>query len=136
MKTKFTILISVILILFGIKSSAQSFQNLDTIKPPAEYENIYSRQVFSDSLETVFVIYIKKQVKLHKHITHTETIVILEGVGEMTVGDKKFKVKEGDIIFISKGTPHSLVVTSSIPVKVLSTQSPFFDGKDRVFIEN
>ena len=136
MKTKFTILISVILILLGIKSSAQSIQNLDTIKPPAEYENIYSRQVSSDSLETVFVIYIKKQVKLHKHITHTETVVILEGEGEMTVGDKKFKVKEGDIIFISKGTPHSLVVTSSIPVKVLSTQSPFFDGKDRVFIEN
>ena len=136
MKTKFTILLSAILILSGIKSSAQSFQNLDTIKSPAEYENIYSRQVSSDSLETVFVIYIKKQVKLHKHITHTETVVILEGEGEMTVGDKKFKIKKGDIVFIPKGTPHSLVVTSSIPVKVLSTQSPFFDGKDRVFIEN
>ena len=136
MKTKFTILFSALLVLSGIKSSAQSFQNLDTIKPPAEYENIYSRQVYSDSLETVFVIYIKKQVKLHKHITHTEIVVILEGEGEMTVGDKKFKVKKDDIISIPKGTPHSLVVTSATPVKVLSIQSPFFDGKDRVFIEN
>ena len=74
-------------------------------------------------------------MKLHKHVEHTENVIILEGEGEMTLGDKKFKVKKGDIVFIPKGTPHSLTVTSAIPVKVLSVQSPFFDGKDRIFIE-
>jgi hypothetical protein len=33
------------------------------------------------------------------------------------------------------GTPHSLKVTSVSAVKVLSIQSPKFDGKDRIFIE-
>ena len=134
MSTKFTILAFSFLFIGLTRLSAQT-QNLDTIKPPADYENIYSRQIASDSLSTTFVIYIRKQVKLHKHVEHTENVIILEGEGEMTLGDKKFKVKKGDIVFIPKGTPHSLTVTSAIPVKVLSVQSPFFDGKDRIFIE-
>jgi len=134
MSTKFTILAFLFLFL-GMSSLSAQTQNLDTIKPPADYENIYSRQIASDSLSTTFVIYIRKQVKLHKHVEHTENVIILEGEGEMTLGDKKFKVQKGDIVFIPKGTPHSLTVTSVIPVKVLSVQSPFFDGKDRIFIE-
>jgi mannose-6-phosphate isomerase-like protein (cupin superfamily) len=60
---------------------------------------------------------------------------MLEGEGEMAVGDKKFPVKKGDIIFIPRGTVHSLKVTSPVPVKVISLQAPMFDGKDRVFVE-
>ena len=134
MSLKFTILVSAVLLFVSTNLSAQT-QNLDTIKPPADYENIYSRQIASDSLSTTFVIYIKKKVKLHKHAEHTENVIILEGEGEMTLGDKMFKIKKGDIVFIPKGTPHSLTVTSAAPVKVLSIQSPYFDGKDRIFIE-
>ena len=83
----------------------------------------------------VFVIFIKKEVKKHKHATHTENVYILDGEGEMLLGDKTFKVKKGDMIFISMNTVHSLKVTSSVPVKVLSVQSPRFDGKDRIFID-
>ena len=43
--------------------------------------------------------------------------------------------EKGDIIFIPMNTVHSLKVTSSIPVKVLSVQSPRFDGKDRIFVD-
>lgn len=110
-------------------------QSLDTIKAPANYENIYSRTIASDSLSSSFVIFIKKEVKKHKHATHTENVYILDGEGEMLLGDKTFKVKKGDIIFIPMNTVHSLKVTSSIPVKVLSVQSPRFDGKDRIFVD-
>jgi len=53
----------------------------------------------------------------------------------MILGDKTIKVKKGDIIFIPKNTVHSLKVNSQTPMKVVSIQSPFFDGTDRVFIE-
>lgn len=122
-------------VLLTIASKAQNYQYLDTIKAPADFENIYSRPLYTDSLASSFVIFIKKEVKAHKHITHTEHVYILEGDGEMTLGDKKFKVKKGDVVFIPKNTPHSLKNTSAIPVKVVSLQSPMFDGKDRVFIE-
>ncbi|MBL7893086.1 MAG: cupin domain-containing protein [Bacteroidia bacterium] len=130
---KFVFTISFALLIFV--SKGQSFQSLDTIKAPAGFENIYSRPLYADSLASSFVIFIKQEVKAHKHITHTEHVYILEGDGEMTLGYKKFKVKKGDVVFIPKNTPHSLKTTSALPVKVVSLQSPMFDGRDRVFIE-
>lgn len=120
--------------LLPLFASAQN-QSLDTIKAPANYENIFSRTIASDSLSSSFVIFIKKEVKKHKHASHTEHVYILEGEGEMSLGDKTFKVKKGDIIFIPMNAIHSLKVTSIFPVKVLSVQSPQFDGKDRIFVE-
>jgi len=117
-------------------SFSQNYQSLDTIKPPAEYENIYFRSVYSDSLVSSFVIFVKKEVKAHKHVTHTEHVYILDGEGEMRIGENKIKVKKGDIIPIPKNTVHSLKVTSVSPVKVLSVQAPMFDGKDRVMVED
>lgn len=114
---------------------AQSMQSLDTITAPASYDNIYFRPVYSDSLVSSFVIFVKKQVKEHKHITHTEHIYILDGTGEMTLGTQTFPVKKGNIVTIPKNTFHSLKTTSATPVKALSVQAPLFDGKDRVFAE-
>lgn len=84
MKTCWTFFLS---ILTGLCFS-QTFQSLDTVKDPAAYENIYSRPIYSDSLSSSFVIFTKKEVKLHKHVSHTEHVTILEGEGEMTLGDK------------------------------------------------
>ena len=114
---------------------AQTSQPLDTVKAYGNYENIYLRKLYSDSLVSSFVIFIKKEVKAHRHVYHTEQVVILDGEGEMLIGDKKSSVRKGDILFIPKGTLHSLKVLSPTPMKVLSIQAPFFDGKDRVMAE-
>ena len=116
-------------------SFSQTLQTADTIKAPAAYDNIYSRPLYSDSLASSFVIFIKKEVKKHKHISHSEHVYILEGEGEMLLGDKIIQVKKGDVIFIPKGTVHSFKTTSYIPAKIISVQAPYFDGKDRVFVE-
>lgn len=131
---KGTFLTLICIFLFIGRGVAQSKSSLDTIKPPKVYENVYNRPVYSDSLQSSFVIFVKKEVKLHLHVTHTEQVYVLDGVGEMTLGDKKFTVKKGDMIFIPKNTPHSLVVKSANPMKVLSIQAPNFDGKDRVML--
>lgn len=125
----------VLLFILPLASLGQTFQSLDTIKPPATYENIYIRVIGSDSLSSSFVIYIKKEVKKHKHLEHTEHIYILEGEGDMLLGDKTIRIKKGDVLLVPKNTVHALKVSSKDPVKVLSIQSPYFDGKDRVFIE-
>jgi mannose-6-phosphate isomerase-like protein (cupin superfamily) len=123
------------LIAAGITCAGQNIQSLDTLRPPASYENIYNRPLYSDSLASSFVIFIKKEVKTHKHVTHSEHVYILDGEGEMTIGDKKLKIKKGDIVFIPKNTFHSLKVLSATPVKVISIQAPMFDGKDRLMAE-
>lgn len=120
---------------FPFLTRAQLYQSLDTIKASVLYDNIYSRSIASDSLVSSFVIFVKKEVKKHKHISHSEHVYVLEGEGEMLLGEKLLKVKKGDILFIPKNTVHALKVTSVTPMKVLSVQAPLFDGNDRVFIE-
>jgi mannose-6-phosphate isomerase-like protein (cupin superfamily) len=121
------------IMLVSVSFFGQTYQSLDTIKPPKDFENIYTRTLSSDSLVSTFIIFIRKEVKEHRHLTHAENVLILSGQGIMTVNGKELKVKMGDMIYLPAGTPHSLKVTSEEPVKVLSVQAPYFDGKDRVF---
>ncbi len=125
----------VLTFLSGISLYAQSSMNIDTVQIREPYDNVLIKKLNSDKNASTFLIFIKKEVKLHKHITHSETIIILEGTGVMNLGDKNFEVKKGDIIFVPENTPHSVKVTSEIPLKVISIQAPEFDGKDRVFVD-
>lgn len=115
--------------------SSQTVVNIDTIVFPVKTENIYNKALFSDSLTSSFCIIIKNEVKPHKHQYHSEHVVVMEGEGQMNLGDKNFKIKKGDVVFIPKNTIHSVRTTSKIPLKVISIQAPLFDGKDRIIIE-
>jgi mannose-6-phosphate isomerase-like protein (cupin superfamily) len=53
----------------------------------------------------------------------------------MTLNEKTVLVKKGTHLTIPKGTIHSVDhVISRKPFVVVSIQLPFFDGKDRVFV--
>lgn len=109
--------------------------NLDSLMPKVEFENISNQMIYSDSVVSTFIIWVKTSVPLHKHAWHTEQVTVLEGTADMRVGEKLFSIKKGDIIFIPEDTPHSVMVTSDIPLKVLSIQAPEFKGDDRILLE-
>lgn len=106
--------------------------NIDTIGKISATENLYNAKLFGDSLASSFCIVIKKEVKPHKHLTHSEHVIVSEGSGIMKLGDKTFAIKKGDVIFIPKNTIHSVKTTGKQPLKVISIQAPLFDGKDRI----
>jgi len=107
----------------------------DTIGNKSATENIYNKVLFGDSLASSFCIVIKKEVKSHKHLNHSEHVIVVEGEAIMHLGDKTFTIKKGDVIFIPKNTIHSVKNTGKQPLKVLSIQAPRFDGTDRIMIE-
>lgn len=116
--------------------SAQLHLQADTLTPPANYENVYAKAIQHDSLQSIFVIWIKKEVKMHYHQEHTESVLILEGSATMLLDGKEMEVKKGDYILIPKQTPHAVMkVHGRKPLKVLSIQAPYFDGKDRILVE-
>lgn len=122
------------LLVLGLSTvKAQNYQALDTIKAPINFDNIYNRPLYSDSLTSSFVIFIKKEVKEHRHETHAEHIIVLDGEAVMKVDGQSFKIKKGSMVFIPKNIWHYVKVTSKIPLKVVSVQAPNFDGKDRIF---
>ncbi len=116
-------------------AQAQNQTSLDTINAPASSDNIFSWPLYSDSLSSSFAIIIKKEVKKHIHQFHSEQIYVISGEGDMLIGDKTVHIKSGDIIFIPKNTPHAVKVTSAIPLKILSVQAPYYDGKDKVLLD-
>lgn len=107
--------------------------SIDQILPDKEFENIHVKKISSDSSSSTFAIWIKQKVKLHKHVYHTENVLIDKGFGEFQINDSIYKVAEGDWIVIPKNTWHGVVVNSKSTMKVISVQSPEYFGKDRIF---
>ena len=129
-------ILNIILLMFLLNhSNAQEFvSSTDRIEPTNEdYDNISITKLSTNSDATTFAIWIKKKVKIHKHINHTEHVYIKQGKGKFQLADSLYNVKTGDLIIIPKNTWHGVIVESKNPMKVISIQSPEFFGKDRVF---
>lgn len=129
-------ILNLILLMFLLNhSNAQEFvSSTDKIEPTNEdYDNISITKLSTNSDATTFAIWIKKKVKIHKHINHTEHVYIKQGKGKFQLADSLYNVKTGDLIIVPKNTWHGVIVESRNPMKVISIQSPEFFGKDRVF---
>lgn len=124
-------------LIVSMSASAQDIRFLKSLEPTEEkFENIHVLPLESDSLQSSFVIWVKKGVKEHYHAKHTENIFVIDGKAKMTIGNKTISIRKGDFLCIPMGTHHSVTeVTSKRPLKVLSIQSPKFTGKDRVFVK-
>ena len=61
---------------------------------------------------------------VHVHGETTETYQILNGHGQMVLGQDYLSVKEGDFILIPPGIPHGLKTATGEPVRVLMTFAP------------
>lgn len=131
---RFTTILILILIPFYFKSQ-EIIASINEIYPDKEFENINVKKISSDSSSSTFAIWIKQKVKLHKHVYHTENVLIDEGFGEFQLNDSIYKVTAGDLIVIPKNTWHGVIVNSKSTMKVISVQSPEYFGKDRIFKE-
>ncbi|MDA8670265.1 cupin domain-containing protein [Flavobacteriales bacterium] len=129
---RLTTILGLILIPLLFKSQ-DIVSSIDQILPDKEFENIHVKKISSDSSSSTFAIWIKQKVKLHKHVYHTENVLIDKGFGEFQINDSIYKVAAGDWIVIPKNTWHGVVVNSKSIMKVISVQSPEYFGKDRIF---
>jgi quercetin dioxygenase-like cupin family protein len=107
---------------------------LNNITLPESAGNLHVVPVSRDDLASAFVIFVRQRVPPHFHESHTELLYVLQGEARMTLGDKHLTLKPGVFVEIPRGTVHAVDVTSDTPLKVLSVQTPRFDGKDRHFV--
>ena len=122
------------LLLFPFILKAQKLDLKEIKAHKDSFENIKIIPLHSDDRTSAFVVFVKKEVALHKHAHHTEIVRVLEGKGVMTLGEQTLKIKKGDFFIIPQGTAHSVQTTSKKPLKALSIQAPKFEGKDRIFL--
>lgn len=88
-----------------------------------------------DSTSSVHLTQVETVVEMHHHAAHDENVWIVRGSGRLTLGDRKIKVKAGQMVHVPRGTPHAFHNMGSNPAVVISVFSPGFDGKDRIYTD-
>lgn len=126
-------IILIIALLWNAVAGAQSALTERSMSSP---DNIEVIALGSDDNSSQFVIFVRDEVKAHKHVSHSESIYVIAGQATMRLGDKKFAIKPGDFVQVPQGVVHAVEVTSATPLQVLSVQAPKFDGSDRIWVSD
>lgn len=99
--------------------------NLDS-QVTADYENVHSKQIFSNENGGVALIAFKKGQRLAEHLSPAEVMVyVIEGEVEFTMIDSPNLLKKGDFMLMGEGVPHSVLADEDsklMLVKVKSTK--------------
>lgn len=107
--------------------------NLTALTPQTE-QSVEVVALASDAKASQFLIFVHEAVKPHRHNTHSETLYVLSGRGEMRLANETVEIGAGDFIQVPAGVVHGVRVLSGEPLKVLSMQAPEFTGADREWV--
>lgn len=71
----------------------------------------------------------------HLHRDTEEIYYVLDGSGEMTIGEETAHVGPGDAIYIPRGSRHTLRNTGATPMRIVLVCGPAFSRDDEHFVE-
>jgi quercetin dioxygenase-like cupin family protein len=74
------------------------------------------------------------ELKPHFHKTHSETVYVIEGNGQMVIDGKTIEIKPGSINFTPVNNVHSVKNTGSVDIVILQVMTPASKAPDRVFV--
>ena len=120
---------------FSLSAYSQKIDVKALSPSSGDYDNIHIKKISEDSFQSSFVIWVKNQVKPHYHDYHSEYIHVLSGEAIMRLDTTTFTIQKGDVIFIPQKSIHAVKTLSKEPLKVISIQTPVFDG-DRIWVED
>jgi len=70
----------------------------------------------------------------HLHRNRTEHWIVLKGVAEAEIENRKYYVYEGESIFVPKGKPHQLKNAGDTPLEIIEIQSGEILSEDDIEI--
>jgi quercetin dioxygenase-like cupin family protein len=108
----------------------QRWEEIVRANPLGSDENIKGVQLLQQPMVSHFLVQIRDREQPHIHQEHDATIVMLRGQGRLVLKDRILIAREGDVLFIPRGTPHYYVNDGPDPTVVLAIFSPAYDGKD------
>ena len=116
MKITLSIFLNLLVTIFYSQEFVGEFNK---VRPDSAFENIHIHQVSSTVNSTTFAIWIKRKVKIHKHIDHVENIYVTQGEGRFHLGATTYHVEPGDLIVVPK--KHMARYRSNIPNTIKSS---------------
>ncbi|MFT5819413.1 MAG: mannose-6-phosphate isomerase-like protein (cupin superfamily) [Crocinitomix sp.] len=85
-----------------------------------DYEEMHMEVIYQSELETTVIAWVKNGEAIHTHTEYTERFLIAEGTCTATIGDITKDYGLGDYIEFPLHVPHSYIVTSDCPMKVVA----------------
>lgn len=70
------------------------------------------------------------RTRLHRHGRTEELYHVLDGQGEMTLGERRFAVGAGDTVIIPPGTAHAIENTGGVMLRFLCACAPAYSDRD------
>lgn len=70
------------------------------------------------------------KTRLHRHRATEEIYHVAGGEGMMTLGDETFEIAAGDTVCIPPGTPHKVVNSGTVPLRILCACAPAYSHDD------
>ncbi len=91
-------------------------------------------KVAEDETATVFIGRFAPgfEAKPHFHKTHSETIYVIEGNGQMVIDGKTIEIKPGTVHFNAINKVHTVKNTGSVDIVVIQVFAPAWKESDRV----
>ncbi len=86
----------------------------------SDYDDMHMEVIYQSELETTVIAWVKKGEPLHTHEEYTERFLIAEGSCTATIGAQTNEYGVGDYIEFPLHVPHSYIVTSDCPMKVVA----------------
>ncbi len=74
-------------------------------------------------------------IRNHYHEYRDEITYVIKGQVILTVSGKNYTSKAGDLMYIPAMTLHRIAMVGNETVLAVSTFTPPFDGKDRIYVE-
>ena len=71
----------------------------------------------------------------HFHHASEELYHVTHGHGEMRLGEERLTIAPGDTVLIPPGTPHCVVNTGEVPLRMLCCCSPAYSHDDTVLLD-
>lgn len=124
------------IIMFTCALKAQVVINPDTLSLSNDDDNICVVKLEDTKDASSFLIRVRDEVPPHYHENHTEHVYVIEGRGIMLLNDELIEIGPGHIISLPPGTVHAVKRKGDLPLKVLSVQSPQFNGSERTPTES
>lgn len=89
-------------------------------------------EVGRDANSSHHIVSLSAAEPLHRHDLHDLLVFTLRGSGQMLLGDAERPIATPSIVYVPRGTVHSMRPAPGAPMVGYAVFVPPFDGKDRV----
>lgn len=107
----------------------EAIEHLEIIRPWGRYRVLEHSERFK--IKSIIVnAGSKLSLQLHRH--RTEHWVVIQGNAEVTLGERRFTIHEGESAYVPRSTLHRLANPGTVPLEIIEVSNGEYVGEDDI----